>query len=58
MDIAKLVFGMHLFIGVLFVSFGVFAALNGNPVQLVVLSAIAVMLGVLGRYAGRAAARR
>lgn len=58
MDIAKLIFGLHLFIGVLFLLFGVFAALNGSPVQLVVLSAIAVMLGVLGRYAGRAAARR
>jgi hypothetical protein len=58
MDVARLVFGLHLFIGALFLLFGIFAGLNGSPVQLITLSSIAVMMGVLGRYAGRAAARR
>ncbi len=58
MDTARFVFGVHLFIGAIFVLFGVLAGLNGNAVQLVILSSIAVMIGLLGRYAGRAAARR
>jgi hypothetical protein len=58
MDTARFVFGAHLFVGAIFVLFGVFAGINGNPVQFVILSSIAVMIGLLGRYAGRAAARR
>jgi hypothetical protein len=58
MDTARLVFGLHLFIGALFLLFGVFAGLNGNTAQLIALSSMAVMIGLLGRYAGRAAARR
>jgi hypothetical protein len=58
MNIARLVFGLHLSIAAIFLIFGVYAGLSGNPIQLVALSSIAVMTGVLGRYAGRAAARR
>ncbi len=58
MDTARIIFGAHLFIGAIFVLFGVFAGVNGNPIQFVILSGIAVMIGFLGQYAGRAAARR
>lgn len=58
MNIARLVFGFHLFIGSFFLLFGVFAGLNGNPIQLVILSSIAIMIGILGRYTGRVAANR
>jgi hypothetical protein len=58
MDTAKLVFRLHLFVGALFLLFGAFAGLSGNPVQFVALSSIALMIGLLGRYAGRAAARQ
>jgi len=58
MDIARIVIILHLSVAAIFLLFGTYAGLSGNPMQFVALSSIAVMTGLLGRYAGRAAARR
>jgi hypothetical protein len=58
MDTARIVVGLHLVVAAIFLLFGVYAGLSGNPIQLVAMSSIAVMIGLLGRYTGRAAARR
>lgn len=58
MEIARIVLGLHLSVAAIFLIFGVYVGLSGNLVQLVALSSMAVMIGLLGRYTGRAAARR
>lgn len=58
MNMPQIILGFHLLIAAVFVVFGVSAGTSGNPVQLVILSSIAAMIGLLGRSAARIAARR
>jgi hypothetical protein len=58
MNMPQIILGFHLLIAAVFVVFGISAGTSGNPVQLVILSSIAAMIGLLGRSAARIAARR
>lgn len=58
MNMQRLVFGAHLGVAAVMIAFGVVAAVSGQPIQLVVLTGMAVMIALLGRSAGRLAGRR
>jgi len=58
MNLPRLVFGLHVAAAALVFGFGLFVGLNGNSIQIVIFTAIAVMLWLLGRTASSVAARR
>lgn len=58
MNLPKVVFGLHLSVGALIFGVGVYAAINGSVIQLFILGATAVMIGLLGRSVSRLVARQ
>jgi hypothetical protein len=58
MKATTLVLGAHLAVAAVLLIVGLFAGLNGDLVQFGLLSAIGVMVGLLGRSVSRLAANR
>ncbi|MFC7075590.1 hypothetical protein [Haloarcula halophila] len=58
MNAGRLVLGAHLVVAAVLLIVGLLAGLNGDLVQFGLLSAVGVMVGLLGRSVSRLAAAR